>query len=393
MVELEIPEERLDVNSIEEMVYEKRQEIGKRLMAEIMEEIQEKATEETEGVRAGFVNCYWITRLGIIHIKKQRKKTQEKSFYPLDCVFGKKACVGATEWVKRRGVELSCDYPYRKAAEILKNELGFWIGRTTLHGFVREAGKRYSEKEDAQWKEMGKKSDERQEEGRDLAVIEIDATYIHQQRRKRQKYKGNLDVKLGIIYTGREKIGKNKYKLKEKVVYGGKESAEKIDEKLWHNVEEKLKVSEAKKQLVIGDGDPWIKSIKEMNFPEANYQVDWWHVTKNIRQAMGKNEIMSKKLISLLYEGKGEEIVSLLSAKMKGLREEHEEISRLLEYLSNNKDGLYGNTGISKEIKNKVGSGAIEKNIELVIGRRFKKWGMSWSKDCLLYTSPSPRDS
>jgi len=36
---------------------------------------------------------------------------------------------------------------------------------------------------------------------------------------------------------------------------------------------------------------------------------------------------------------------------------------------------------LSNEIKNKVGSGAIEKNIELVIGRRFKKWGMRWSKD------------
>jgi hypothetical protein len=28
----------------------------------------------------------------------------------------------------------------------------------------------------------------------------------------------------------------------------------------------------------------------------------------------------------------------------------------------------------------KVGSGAVEKNIEIIIGRRFKKQGMSWSK-------------
>jgi len=28
-----------------------------------------------------------------------------------------------------------------------------------------------------------------------------------------------------------------------------------------------------------------------------------------------------------------------------------------------------------------VGSGAVEKNIELLIGRRFKKRGMSWSRD------------
>jgi len=381
MVELEIPEERLDVNSIEEAVYEKRQEIGKCLLTEIVEEIQDKAADETEGVRAGFVNCYWITRLGVIRIKKQRKKTKEKSFYPLDRVFGERACVGATEWVKRRGVELSCDNPYRKAAEILGNELGVSIGRTTLHGFVREAGKRYGEKEQEQWKEMGNKWDERQKEGRDLAVIEIDATYIHQQRRKWQRYKGNLDVKLGIIYTGREKIGKDKYRLKEKIVYGGIEGAEEFGEKLWLKGEEKLNVNEAKKQLVIGDGDAWIKGIKEMNFPRASYQVDWWHVTKNIRRAMGHNEALSRKLISRLYEGKGEKIVPLLSAKVAGLSEEREEIGGLLEYLKNNQEGFYGNSGFGNEMKNKVGSGAIEKNIELVIGRRFKKWGMSWSKD------------
>jgi len=29
---------------------------------------------------------------------------------------------------------------------------------------------------------------------------------------------------------------------------------------------------------------------------------------------------------------------------------------------------------------NKIGNGAMEKNMELVVARRFKKWRMSWSK-------------
>ncbi|MBP7792216.1 MAG: UPF0236 family protein [Candidatus Goldbacteria bacterium] len=382
MVELEIPDNEIDVNRIEEAVYEKRQEIGRQLLIEAMEEIEEKAADEMEGIRAGFVNCYWITRVGIVRIRKQRMRKDGKSFYPLDRVLGcERACTGATEWVKRRGVELSCDNPYRKAAEILGNEIGASIGRTTLHRFVREAGQKYSEIEKKQWLEMREKEQDGPKEGKDLAVIEIDATYIHQQRRKWQRNKENLDVKLGIIYTGRERFGKNKYRLKDKVVYGGIEGAEEFGEKLWLKGEEKLNIGEAKKQLVIGDGDSWIKGIKEMNFPEASYQVDWWHVTKNIRRAMGSNEALSKQLISKLYEGKGEKIVPLLSMKMSGLSEEQEEIGKLLEYLRHNEDGFYGNSGLSNEIKNKVGSGAIEKNIELVIGRRFKKWGMSWSKD------------
>lgn len=47
-------------------------------------------------------------------------------------------------------------------------------------------------------------------------------------------------------------------------------------------------MSEAKKQLVIGDGDQWIKSIKDMNFPEANYQVDWWACNKEYQTGYGK---------------------------------------------------------------------------------------------------------
>jgi hypothetical protein len=38
-------------------------------------------------------------------------------------------------------------------------------------------------------------------------------------------------------------------------------------------------------------------------------------------------------------------------------------------------EGFYGSQGLKGEMADKVGRGAIEKNIELVVGRRFKKWG------------------
>ena len=77
------------------------------------------------------------------------------------------------------------------------------------------------------------------------------------------------------MYTGRESYGKGKNRLKDKVVYGGLGGAEEFGEKLWIKGEKKLKVSEAKEQLLIGDGDVWIKEIKQANFPYASYQADW----------------------------------------------------------------------------------------------------------------------
>jgi hypothetical protein len=120
--------------------------------------------------------------------------------------------------------------------------------------------------------------------------------------------KSKLEVKLGVMYTGRESYGKGKNRLKEKVVYGGLEGAEEFGEKLWIKGEKKLKVSEARKQLLIGDGDVWIKELKQANFPHARYQVDWWHLTKKIREAMRKNERLSRSLIRRLYEGKGNSV-------------------------------------------------------------------------------------
>lgn len=52
-------------------------------------------------------------------------------------------------------------------------------------------------------------------------------------------------------------------------------------------------------------------------------------------------------------------------------------------YLERNWQGLYGSWSLREKVEAQevlvVGSAAVEKNIELVIGRRFKKRGMSWS--------------
>ncbi|MGB8658242.1 MAG: hypothetical protein WCE90_10735 [Candidatus Zixiibacteriota bacterium] len=84
-------------------------------------------------------------------------------------------------------------------------------------------------------------------------------------------------------------------------------------------------------------------------------------------------------MIRRLYEGRGATLVKLLESKINSLTEEREEIDKLLGYLRHNEEGFYGNQGLKGEMADKVGSGAIEKNIELVVGRRFKKWGMIWS--------------
>jgi len=385
MVEVNIGDDVKNINEIEKIVYARVREAGKDLLVEVLKGVEKEVLRGIKGVKVGFGESCWITRLGVVKLRKQRVRVKGKRFYPLDRYLGmERRSSEATDWVKRRGVELSCDYPYRKAADLLSREIGDLVSKSLLHGWVREAGQRYCEKENLEWEGMVKRGESPESSGekKDLVVVEVDATNIASQRArgKREEQKSRLEVKLGVMYTGRERYGRGKNRLKDKVVYGGLEGAEEFGEKLWIKGEKKLRVSEAKEQLVVGDGDVWIKEIKQANFPHASYQVDWWHLTKKIREAMRKNERLGRLLIRRLYEGKGDTLVGLLEKKIHSLTEEREEVDKLLGYLRHNQEGFYGSQGLQGEIADKVGSGAIEKNMELVVGRRFKKWGMSWSK-------------
>ena len=65
-------------------------------------------------------------------------------------------------------------------------------------------------------------------------------------------------------------------------------------------------------------------------------------------------------------------------------QEESEQLHELIEYPERNWQGLHGPWSLREKVKAQevlvVGSEAVEKNTEPMIGRRFKKRGMSWSR-------------
>lgn len=60
-------------------------------------------------------------------------------------------------------------------------------------------------------------------------------------------------------------------------------------------------------------------------------------------------------------------------------------IADLASYIENNSDGLYASRSLKGSVEAKKvlvsSSGAMEKNMDVVIGRRFKRQGMSWTKE------------
>jgi hypothetical protein len=215
MVEVNIAKDVRNINELERIVYERMREAGEELMVEVLRRTEKEAVEKAKGVKIGFGESCWITRLGVIRIKKQKVRVEGKSFYPLDRYLGtERRSSEATDWVKRRGVELSCDYPYRKASDLLSREIGDLVSKFLLHGWVQEGGQRYCEKENLEWEGMVKRGESPESSGekKDLVVVEVDATSLASQRVKGRsgEQKSKLEVKLGVMYTGRESYGEGK---------------------------------------------------------------------------------------------------------------------------------------------------------------------------------------
>jgi len=119
----------------------------------------------------------------------------------------------------------------------------------------------------------------------------------------------------------------------------------------------------------------------------ATYQIDWRHILVKIHQTFSDQPRLVSELVDYLYSGKGKEMLDTI--KLARLlcedNERRKKIADLASYIENNFDGLYGSRSLKDRVEAKKvlvsSSGAMEKNIDVVIGRRFKKQGMSWTKE------------
>jgi hypothetical protein len=245
------------------------------------------------------------------------------------------------------------------------------------------------EEEDKRWQatfEYGE-SYEGESEAKEIVVTEMDATMVHSQEGKGK----NISVKLGIMYSGKELESETakykRYRLKDKTLYGGIEEAQEFGEKLYLKGEEKLALSKAENLLLIGDGDQWIRAIAQGPYFMATYQIDWRHILVKINQTFSDQPKLVSELAGYLYSGKGKEMLDTI--KLARLlcedNEKKKKIADLASYIENNFDGLYGSRSLKDRVEAKrvlvSSSGAMEKNIDVVIGRRFKRQGMTWTRE------------
>ena len=250
------------MNRLEEALAQAFQEFQKRVMRRALEEMERGILEEEQGrvVKKGKGERYLCTRFGWIRYERQKvrylREGGKRYGFPLDEALGLRPYQQGTDWVRKRGIELACDHPYRQAAELLAQEIGEVLSHRTLHRWMQEEGRRLGREEEAKRRRVFEEGDTLEGEGeeREIVVVEVDGTMLSSQEERGERF----EVKLGLMYTGKELESKQakrkRYRLKEKVLYGGVEEAEAFGEKLYLKGEGRLHLGGARHLLFIGDG-------------------------------------------------------------------------------------------------------------------------------------------
>lgn len=184
----------------------------------------------------------------------------------------------------------------------------------------------------------------------------------------------DMEAKVGVIYGVRAEVSKGRIRLLDRVGYASLEDSYVFMRKLsclalMHGCRSAGRV------LAIGDGATWIRRRIRDFFPRAVYLLDLFHLKRRIRELLGADERdgpLCEEVIAACVAGRPDEAQRLLAAYRPPV-ELTERWMRLIAYIRANREGIsnYARSDL-------LGSGAVEKAVDILVSRRFKCRGMSW---------------
>ena len=203
---------------------------------------------------------------------------------------------------------------------------------------------------------------------------------------------GGMEGKIGVIASEVEAIGKagrNRLTKRRYVATFG--SAQEVG-RLTYAAASELAATQAKQQVVLGDGASWIKTQANLHFPEAVKILDWPHLWRKIRdgiRAVQPGPRASRRkwrkehydvLLPLLWTGQLEAALQHLQGLQSTLQEVPPALADAIRYLHTQRDWI-GNYQQWQEQGYPVGSGLVERAVAIVINARMKRRGMRWKRD------------
>lgn len=144
----------------------------------------------------------------------------------------------------------------------------------------------------------------------------------------------------------------------------------------------------ATQEVILSDGDEGLERVREAEFPQALWLLDRWHISRAMRDFSAGDEAHYRRLMQPVWQADSEAVLEAL--RQSPLRESRpQQFHALFGYILGNRDGIDNWRLVPAALRRSIGrriapvrcgSGVIEKNIEVLINRRFKRQGRSWTR-------------
>jgi hypothetical protein len=377
--------ETMDICHIERQIKTETQEISKRLLKQALMILEEKARRRKSRCSCG--KSKWENRGRVSRtiksivgeVKYRRVKMRcifcGKYRYPLDEVLILDEYRNMTLGLVEESLYLAADTAYDKASDDLEKLTGIKISGRQIQNIAREEGNRIIEQiAEKRQKIFEEAIVPESKESRNRVIVQMDGIFVKNRDKEESR---SRECKVGIIYSKKVKVSKNRNKILDKRTYATTKGAQVFREEFIAECS-RWGVWDAKEILVIGDGAAWIKKIYSDDFPGAVYLLDFWHLAKHIRRALGEDH--ERAADNWIDDIRSTYDVKLLLARIQALYNRisdpdvQEKLRELYGYVKSNEEGItnWGKVNILGA------SGAIEKTVDVTVARRFKRRGMSW---------------
>lgn len=382
---IDIPDDAQSINELEGVIHSFGLSLMRELLSEAWQRFQRRhwSCERcgSEGItRRGYRDYRVMTVFGGVKLRRSRVKCGEcgSLSQPADSklreVEGSRASA--------RFAELAClsgsSWPYKQAADVLGKIVGDSVSHESVRRLTNRCGQDAVDMQntEAEYALNEYIQPSAYANAPQMVNVAVDGGWV----RSRDNAKG-MEGKVGVVYQGSEKVGKHRKVLRGRryvATFGSSEVAG----RLIYAMARRQGVEHSLRKCVIGDGARWISSIASEYFPDAPRILDLWHLTDRVYRAVRSSvsyedtDQVAGELMQTLIRGQ----TSLALRQLYGLfdRCRTDKLSELTTYIANNSEWI-GDYDRLRAEGYPVGSGAVEKAVDILINRRFKcRRGMRW---------------
>jgi len=397
---IDVPDDLSSVNALESLVREEGFALMRELTGTLWQRLQEQhlrcshcGSQDVE--RRGHKAYRLLTAFGPVELPRQRVKCRACGAYsqPMDQWLAELGDHRATWLVQELTCLAGASWPFGDAEVIAE--------RMLLHAVSHEQIRRVASAEGALVaKELEAEAhavldspvfEEGEEDCRGLNVV-LNGDWI-----KSRDTPNGMEVKIGVIYTGVEKIGRARRRLVNRRYAATLKGSELLG-KLVYAQASKLGVEKIGRLRLLGDGAKWIDSVGEEHFWRAQRILDLWHLERQVSRGLkaaidDKAELTRQRatISQLIRRGQADQVLTVLRGRaaqtasaggaLGAGAQVPKELAATITYVAEHRQAIVDYEA-EKAAGEHVGSGAVEKAGDVVVNRRFKgRRGMRWGRN------------